>query len=86
VTDRPRYVIGPDGGPLSPADLPQAETTRWTPRRKAQVVCAVKGGLVTLAEASERWRLTLEEFASWQDGIANHGIEGLRSTRTQQYR
>ena len=36
---RPRkYVIGPDGSPLTIADLPAPGTMRWVIRRKAEVV------------------------------------------------
>ena len=38
------YVIGPDGSPLTVADLPAANTRRWVIRRKAEVVAAVRGG------------------------------------------
>jgi len=36
------YVIGPDGSPLTVADLPSPETQRWVIRRKAEVVAAVR--------------------------------------------
>jgi len=80
------YVIGPDGSALSIADLPTADTTRWVPSRKAQVVAAVRGGLLTLEEVCDRYRLTVEEFLSWQQSIDRHGFAGLRVTRIQQYR
>lgn len=81
-----RYVIGPDGSPLSPADLPPANTVRWVARRKAEVVAAVRGGLLTMDEACARYRLTVEEFMSWQANLDGHGLRGLRTTRLQQYR
>ena len=43
-----KYVIGPDGSPLTTADLPSRDTKRWVIRRKAQVVAAVRGGLLTM--------------------------------------
>jgi hypothetical protein len=46
-----RYVTGPDGSPLTIADLPAPGTKRWVIRRKAEVVSAVRGGLLTLEEA-----------------------------------
>ena len=63
---RPRlkYVIGPDGAPLTIADLPPPSTKRWVIRRKAQVVAAVRGGLLSLEEACSRYTLTVEEFLS----------------------
>ncbi|MGC1578086.1 MAG: DUF1153 domain-containing protein, partial [Beijerinckiaceae bacterium] len=41
---RVKYVIGPDGSPLTIADLPSVATRRWVIRRKAEVVAAVRGG------------------------------------------
>lgn len=85
---RPRvsYVIGPDGSPLTVADLPSPSTRRWVIRRKAEVVAAVRGGLLSLEEACERYTLTVEEFLSWQRSIDDHGLAGLRATRIQDYR
>lgn len=83
---RTLYVVGPDGGPLTTADLPPAGTKRWVIRRKAEVVAAVRGGLLSLDEACERYRLTVDEFLSWQRTIDRHGIAGLRATRVQDYR
>ncbi len=80
------YVIGPDGTPLTLKDLPPPSTKRWVIRRKAEVVAAVRGGLLTLEEACERYTLTVEEFLSWQKAIDQHGLPGLRATRVQQYR
>ena len=86
ITRRPSYVIGPDGQPLSIADLPAANTKRWVIRRKAQVVAAVRGGLLTLEDACARYHLSVEEFLSWQRLIDRHGMPGLRVTQIQRYR
>src|SRR5690606_3579543 len=83
---RVKYVIGPDGSPLTVADLPPENTKRWVIRRKAEVVAAVRGGLLSLEEACTRYTLTVEEFLSWQQSIDRHGLAGLRTTRIQQYR
>ncbi len=83
---RVRYVIGPDGSPLTVADLPPSDTKRWVIRRKAEVVAAVRGGLISLEEACERYTLTVEEFLSWQMSIDQHGLAGLRTTKLQKYR
>ena len=80
------YVIGPDGAPLTLADLPPKTTKRWVIRRKAEVVSAVRGGLLTLESACERYTLTEEEYASWEQAIDRHGLQGLRATKLQQYR
>jgi hypothetical protein len=81
-----KYVIGPDGSPLTIADLPPSTTKRWVIRRKAEVVAAVRGGLLSLEEACRRYTLTVEEFLAWQASIDRHGLAGLRTTRIQQYR
>lgn len=83
---RVRYVIGPDGSPLTIADLPPKDTKRWVIRRKAEVVAAVRGGLISIEEACERYKLTVDEFLSWQRSIDKHGLPGLRATRIQDYR
>ena len=66
--------------------LPPSDTRRWVMRRKAQVVAAVRGGLLTFEEACERYRLSEEEFKSWMTLLDNYGVRGLRATRTQEYR
>ena len=81
-----QYVVGPTGTPLTLRDLPPSDTNRWVIRRKAEVVAAVRGGLLTLDEACERYSLTNEEFLAWQKSIDRHGLAGLRTTRLQQYR
>ena len=82
---RPAMVIGPLGEPLTIESLP-APTTRWVVRRKAEVVAADNGGLLTIDEVCERYSLTLEEFASWQRSVDRSGMQGLRVTRIQHYR
>ncbi|MEO0329083.1 MAG: DUF1153 domain-containing protein [Pseudomonadota bacterium] len=86
VKPRVKYVIGPDGSPLTVSDLPPSSTRRWVIRRKAEVVAAVRGGLLSLEEACDKYTLTVEEFLSWQASIDEHGLAGLRTTRIQEYR
>lgn len=83
---RENVVIGPEGTPLTLADLPKPDTVRWVIRRKAEVVAAVRGGLLTLDAACERYGLSNEEFLAWQRSIESYGIAGLRTTRIQSYR
>lgn len=66
--------------------LPSPETRRWVTRRKAQVIAAVRGGVLTMEEACERYRLSEEEFKSWVNLLDQHGLRGLRATRIQDYR
>ena len=79
-------AIGPAGEPLTVDDLPPPDTKRWVIRRKAEVVTAVRCGLISLEDACERYKLSVEEFLSWQRLIDKHGMRGLRTTRLQQYR
>nr|WP_294168283.1 DUF1153 domain-containing protein [uncultured Sphingomonas sp.] len=83
---RAHQVIGPLGEPLTLDSLPPPGTTRWVVRRKAEVVAAVAGGLLTVDEACGRYSLSLEEFASWQRAVDRSGMPGLRVTRIQHYR
>lgn len=83
---RPAAVIGPLGEPLTLESLPPRDTRRWVVRRKAEVVAAVNGGLLTIDEACERYDLTIEEFAAWQRAVDRSGMQGLRVTRLQHYR
>jgi hypothetical protein len=57
---RPAQVIGPLGEPLTLETLPPPETTRWVVRRKAEVVAAVNGGLLSVSDVCERYGLTLD--------------------------
>jgi hypothetical protein len=86
VNERPPHVIGPFGDLLTAELLPAKDTGRWTPRRKAEVVAAVEGGLLTFDEACGRYRLTMEELIGWQRAVGRSGMRGLRITRLQQYR
>ena len=52
-------------------------------RRKAEVVSAVQAGLLTLDEALNRYKLTLEEFTGWQRALYRHGLRGLQITQLQ---
>jgi hypothetical protein len=66
--------------------LPPVDTKRWVIRRKAQIVNAVRNGVVSVDEACRRYKLSIEEFVSWQKAIEAHGLPGLRATRIQDYR
>nr|WP_047168400.1 DUF1153 domain-containing protein [Sphingomonas sp. Y57] len=83
---RPHQVIGPLGEPLTLDSLPPRGTTRWVVRRKAEVVAAVSGGLLTVDEVCDRYDLSVEEFAGWQRAVERSGMPGLRVTRIQHYK
>jgi hypothetical protein len=79
-------VMGPNGKWLSLADLPPPDTKRWVPRRKAEIVAAVRGGILSLDDACERYALTVEEFLSWQRNVERYGLKGLRATEQHDHR
>ena len=84
--DGPRQVTLPDGSILTRADLPAPDTARWVARRKAVVVRAVSHGLISQAEALERYGLSEQEFDLWKRAVERHGEVGLRVTQIQKYR
>jgi len=83
---QPNFIVGPNGDIITLADLPSPHMTRWVIRRKAEIVLAVHGGLLSLDEACKRYQLTAEEFAAWQNAIEQHGLLGLRATHLRDYR
>ena len=74
------------GGVSSIESLPPPDTKRWVIRRKAEVVAAVRAGVISLEDACKRYTLSVEEFLSWQRLVDSHGLPGLRVTRLQDYR
>ena len=59
---------------------------RWTVRRKAAVIEAVRGGWVPIEEVIQLYNLSVDEFLAGERDIDRHGIHGLRTTRFQIYR
>jgi hypothetical protein len=86
-----------DTHPISPNEdafaelagsVPQLPSSgqRWTVRRKAAVVEAVRGGWVPIEDVAELYELSADEIVAWERDIDRYGIPGLRSTRVQVYR
>ena len=69
------------GGKLTLADLPLPTCDRWSARKKAEVVAAVNGGLLSEQAAIARYGLCDEEYRGWSIGSARAGLSGLRVTR-----
>jgi hypothetical protein len=84
--DGPRQVTLPDGRVLTRADLPPPETRRWVASRKAIVVKAVVYGLISQADAIDRYDLSEEEFLLWINAVKQHGEKALKVTAIQKYR
>jgi hypothetical protein len=74
------------GGTRLIEQLPDPNIKRWSIRRKAAVVAAVRSGGITIEEACRVYQLSVEEFLFWQRAFEAHGLAGLRVTRIQQYR
>jgi hypothetical protein len=86
-TERPAMVVGPLGEALTLETLPPSDKPiYWVSRRKAQVVAAVNGGLLTIEEACERYGISLEEYASWNHAATRSGVRGLRMTHRKNYK
>ena len=76
-----RIVIGPRGNVLTRDNLPPPHTARWLAWRKAEIVTAVRGGLISLEEACVRYTLSADELDSWSAAYARHGLNGLKALR-----
>src|SRR5260370_41540359 len=59
---------------------------RWTVRRKAAVIEAIRSGWLRFEDACRLYALSVDEFVAWERDIDRHGIHGLRATRLQIYR
>lgn len=70
-------------GPIPDLPLPGE---RWTARRKAAVIEAVRGGWIPIEEACRLYNISVDEFLAWERDIDRNGVPGLRSTRYQIYR
>lgn len=76
-----------DGVPLCINDLPAAGYRGyWTAKRKAKLLLAIQGELMSISEAFERYAMTADEIIAWRRDFYPHGINGLRATRLQEYR
>ena len=66
-------------------ELPRAGE-RWTVKRKAAVVEAVRGGWVPIDQACMLYNISIDEFVAWERDLDRYGVPGLRTTRYQIYR
>ncbi len=80
VIFKPTTAAGPKVSVVAPATLPPLTTTRWVAQRKAAVVGAVQGGVLTIREACRRYGLSPEEFAEWERHFEAEGLKGLRAS------
>ena len=66
-------------------DLP-TPTQRWTARRNATVIQAVRGGRVPIEEVCAFYNISVDEYLTWERDVDRYGVPGLRATRFQIYR
>lgn len=86
-SDRPgRAAIESLGEPVTAETLPPAGTLRWMPHRKAQVVCAIRDGIITREEACRRYDISNAELFTWERLLDEDGIRALQITRAHRYR
>jgi len=84
--DGPRTVTLPDGNTMTRADLPAVNTGRWVASRKLAVVRGVVYGLISQAEALDRYQISEDEFLEWVRAVTQHGEEALKATALKNYR
>ena len=69
---------------MSRDQLPEHAEIRWVRRRKVRVVAAVRGGILSLREAIERYSLSLEEFIEWEREVGAELAERRRTGRMRE--
>jgi hypothetical protein len=72
-------VLGPTGEILTLADLPPSKPGRWVARRKAEVLAALMGGLLTVETICRKYDLSEEELLSWMRAYSRRGLGGLKA-------
>ena len=61
-----RYILGPDGAPITRADLPKQAAAEWDSDAKKLMVAAVEGGLISLEACCLDHDLTIDDFLAMQ--------------------
>ena len=77
-------VAGYEHEEIARDDLPASNEVRWVRRRKAQVVAAVRGGILSLSDALGRYSLSLEEFIEWEREVGAELAERRRTGRLRE--
>jgi len=80
-----RSIINPYGKRLTRDMLPPARTVRWVARRKAQVVSAIRGGLISREEARDLYKISDEELVSWEKSLDDQGHSRPGGTSIERY-
>jgi len=59
------------------SELPPTRTRRWTFRRKAALLQALRSGIITFEQACDQYALSIEELRAWERDFERHGLYGL---------
>jgi len=69
---------GPDGSMLRVSSLKSPNLPNWKADPKAELVCAIEAGAITLADALTHYPgLTSQEIGEWRSAYGRHGMKGL---------
>jgi hypothetical protein len=81
-------IVADDGSDPVLGRMPELPTLskRWTVRRKAAVVEAVRSGWIPVEEVCHIYNLSVDELLARERDIDRYGVPGLRTTRYQIYR
>ncbi len=72
---KPNGVIEPAGKLLTIDDI-----------RKAEVAASVRHGLISLEEACDHYKMSVDEVLAWVRVLEVHGVPEWRTTQLQNYR
>ena len=57
--------------------LPPPGHLRWTSAHKLAVITAVRLGVITAANARDRYMISTEELTAWEAALDDQGVAGL---------
>jgi DNA-binding response OmpR family regulator len=75
-----QVVKAPNGDVITPVNLPN-QKARWVIGRKATLVAAIRGGIISTEEASARYGISSSELDSWKQSFDQDGMVGLKVTK-----
>ncbi len=83
-----RWTVRPEVKNAPPVGeyLPDDSDARALKRRKISVVAAVRGGMISLPQALERFGLTVEEFVQWERDVGKDLARMRRRKKTRRMR
>jgi hypothetical protein len=81
-----KFAVSTESQHRTRVTLPPADTVRWVASRKTMVLAAIDAGSLSIEEACLRYRLSIEEIASWLRLTELHGSDGLKISRLGEYR